>query len=100
MAPTRLAEAPARAECETQLPRNEPRARAEGGSCAALAGPTAADLLPQRGAHGEAMTLPFTGKKRIRRSFGKIPEAGAMPNLIEVQKSSYDQFLQNDQRSY
>ncbi|MEZ6024214.1 MAG: DNA-directed RNA polymerase subunit beta, partial [Hyphomonadaceae bacterium] len=46
------------------------------------------------------MTLSFTGKKRIRKSFGKIPEAGRMPNLIEVQKSSYDQFLQKDGRSY
>jgi len=42
------------------------------------------------------MALSFTGKKRIRKSFGKIPEAGAMPNLIEVQRSSYDQFLQKD----
>jgi DNA-directed RNA polymerase subunit beta len=42
------------------------------------------------------MALTFTGKKRIRKSFGKIPEAGAMPNLIEVQKSSYEQFLQKD----
>ena len=46
------------------------------------------------------MTLSYTGKKRIRKSFGKIPEAGRMPNLIEVQKSSYDQFLQKDERSY
>ncbi|HET9231071.1 MAG TPA: DNA-directed RNA polymerase subunit beta, partial [Vitreimonas sp.] len=46
------------------------------------------------------MALSFTGKKRIRKSYGKIPEAGRMPNLIEVQKSSYDQFLQKDQRSY
>src|SRR5689334_20327454 len=46
------------------------------------------------------MALSYTGKKRIRKSFGKIPEAGQMPNLIEVQKSSYDQFLQKDQRSY
>ena len=60
----------------------------------------AAGSLLQRGAHGETMALSFTGKKKIRRSFGKIPEAGAMPNLIEVQKSSYDQFLQKDQRSY
>jgi len=45
------------------------------------------------------MALSFTGKKRIRKSFGKIPEAGAMPNLIEVQKSSYDQFLQKDARA-
>jgi DNA-directed RNA polymerase subunit beta len=46
------------------------------------------------------MALSYTGKKRIRKSYGKIPEAGSMPNLIEVQKSSYDQFLQKDQRSY
>jgi DNA-directed RNA polymerase subunit beta len=42
------------------------------------------------------MALSYTGKKRIRKSFGKIPEAGQMPNLIEVQKSSYEQFLQKD----
>ena len=42
------------------------------------------------------MSLSFTGRKRVRRSFGRIPEVAAMPNLIEVQKSSYDQFLQID----
>jgi len=42
------------------------------------------------------MSLSFTGKKRIRKSFGKIPETVAMPNLIEVQKHSYDHFLQKD----
>ncbi|MCR9074196.1 MAG: DNA-directed RNA polymerase subunit beta [Alphaproteobacteria bacterium] len=36
----------------------------------------------------------FTGRKRVRRSFGRIPEVAPMPNLIEVQKSSYDAFLQ------
>ncbi len=40
------------------------------------------------------MTISFTGKKRIRRSFGRVPEVAPMPNLIEVQKSSYDHFLQ------
>src|SRR5271156_6048510 len=40
------------------------------------------------------MTKSFTGRKRIRRSFGRIPEVAPMPNLIEVQKSSYDHFLQ------
>jgi DNA-directed RNA polymerase subunit beta len=40
------------------------------------------------------MTLSFTQKKRIRKSFGRIPEAIRMPNLIEVQRSSYEQFLQ------
>jgi len=40
------------------------------------------------------MTNPFTGRKRIRKTFGRIPEITRMPNLIEVQKSSYDYFLQ------
>ncbi len=40
------------------------------------------------------MSLTFTGKKRIRKSFGRIPEVIRMPNLIEVQKSSYEHFLQ------
>jgi len=43
------------------------------------------------------MQLSFTGRKRIRKSFGRIAEVAALPNLIEVQKSSYDQFLQVDQ---
>ncbi len=38
----------------------------------------------------------FTGKKRVRRSFGKIREVAMMPNLIEVQRDSYEQFLQTD----
>ena len=45
------------------------------------------------------MGLSFTGKKRIRKSFGRIPETVAMPNLIEVQKSSYEQFLMKDVRA-
>ena len=44
------------------------------------------------------MAQSFTGKKRIRKSFGRIPEAVQMPNLIEVQRSSYEQFLQRDGR--
>ena len=42
------------------------------------------------------MARSFTGRKRIRKNFGKIPEVARMPNLIEVQKTSYDQFLQMD----
>jgi len=38
----------------------------------------------------------FTGRKRIRRSFGKIREVAEMPNLIEVQRQSYELFLQAD----
>jgi DNA-directed RNA polymerase subunit beta len=45
------------------------------------------------------MAQSFTGKKRIRKSFGRIPEAVQMPNLIEVQRSSYEQFLQREARS-
>jgi DNA-directed RNA polymerase subunit beta len=44
------------------------------------------------------MAQTFTGKKRIRMSFGRIPEAVQMPNLIEVQRSSYEQFLQREVR--
>jgi len=40
------------------------------------------------------MTLSFTGRKRLRKYFGKMVEVAQMPNLIEVQKTSYDQFLQ------
>ena len=40
------------------------------------------------------MAKSYTGRKRIRRSFGRIPSVAPMPNLIEVQKSSYDHFLQ------
>ncbi|SOH94639.1 DNA-directed RNA polymerase subunit beta [Monaibacterium marinum] len=39
------------------------------------------------------MVQTFSGHKRIRRFFGKIREVAKMPNLIEVQKSSYDLFL-------
>ena len=40
------------------------------------------------------MALSFTGRKRLRKYFGKMAEIAEMPNLIEVQKTSYDQFLQ------
>jgi DNA-directed RNA polymerase subunit beta len=33
------------------------------------------------------------GRKRIRKQFGSLGEVAVMPNLIEVQKSSYDDFL-------
>src|SRR5512132_1673920 len=41
----------------------------------------------------EHMAQTFTGRKRVRKFFGKIQEVAEMPNLIEVQKASYDQFL-------
>jgi DNA-directed RNA polymerase subunit beta len=39
------------------------------------------------------MAQSYLGQKRLRRSYGKIREVLKMPNLIEVQKSSYDLFL-------
>ncbi|MES2729135.1 MAG: DNA-directed RNA polymerase subunit beta [Pseudomonadota bacterium] len=45
------------------------------------------------------MTESFTGRKRIRRSFGKINEVVAMPNLIAVQSQSYELFLQSSIRA-
>ncbi|MCH2166353.1 MAG: DNA-directed RNA polymerase subunit beta [Oceanicola sp.] len=41
------------------------------------------------------MAESFLGQKRIRKYYGKIREALEMPNLIEVQKSSYDLFLRS-----
>ena len=35
-------------------------------------------------------------KKRIRKIFGNIHEVVQMPNLIEVQRESYEQFLRSD----
>ncbi len=40
------------------------------------------------------MAHTFNGRKRVRKYYGSIREVAAMPNLIEVQKASYDQFLQ------
>ncbi len=39
------------------------------------------------------MASSFLGQKRLRKYYGKIREVLEMPNLIEVQKSSYDLFL-------
>ncbi|MBV9220790.1 MAG: DNA-directed RNA polymerase subunit beta, partial [Methylobacteriaceae bacterium] len=39
------------------------------------------------------MAQTFIGRKRVRKFFGHIREVAEMPNLIEVQKASYDQFL-------
>ncbi len=39
------------------------------------------------------MRLSFTEKKRIRKNYGKLREILSIPNLIEVQKKSYNQFL-------
>ncbi|WP_281302192.1 MULTISPECIES: DNA-directed RNA polymerase subunit beta [unclassified Iodidimonas] len=39
------------------------------------------------------MATSFTGRKRVRKTFGRIPEVTEMPNLIAVQRASYDQFF-------
>src|SRR3546814_14400653 len=58
-----------------------------------LSGSFAAPRGPPDERLGTDMTLSFTGRKRVRKSFGRIPSVSSMPNLIEVQKSSYDSFL-------
>ena len=42
------------------------------------------------------MTSSLAGRKRVRKNFGRLTSVADMPNLIEVQKSSYQQFLQRD----
>ena len=37
-----------------------------------------------------------TKQRRIRKIFGNIHEISEMPNLIEVQRESYEQFLRSD----
>jgi DNA-directed RNA polymerase subunit beta len=41
------------------------------------------------------MAQTFLGQKRLRKYYGKIREVLEMPNLIEVQKSSYELFLKS-----
>lgn len=43
------------------------------------------------------MATTFNGRRKVRKSFGSIREVTQMPNLIEVQKASYDQFLMVDE---
>ncbi len=45
------------------------------------------------------MEKSFTGRKRVRKYFGRLAAAVEMPNLIEVQKTSYEQFLQRETES-
>ena len=44
------------------------------------------------------MQLSFTEKKNIRKNFGRLKETLSIPNLIEVQKKSYKQFLLNSDK--
>jgi len=41
------------------------------------------------------MELSFTEKKSIRKNFGKLKETLSIPNLIDIQKKSYKQFLES-----
>ena len=45
------------------------------------------------------MQLSFTEKKSIRKNFGKLKEILSIPNLIEVQKNSYAEFLSSNKTS-
>ncbi|WP_298812013.1 DNA-directed RNA polymerase subunit beta [uncultured Sphingomonas sp.] len=45
---------------------------------------------------GRRDTTGGTRKRRIRKVFGNIHEVVQMPNLIEVQRESYEQFLRSD----
>ena len=42
------------------------------------------------------MENSFTARKRVRKYFGRLASAVKMPNLIEVQKTSHEQFLQRE----
>jgi DNA-directed RNA polymerase subunit beta len=42
------------------------------------------------------MKRSFTLKHNVRKSFGKIPELLEMPNLLEIQRNSYELFLQKN----
>jgi len=42
------------------------------------------------------MTTSLQTNFRVRKSFAKIPKVIEIPNLINIQKSSYDKFLQAD----
>jgi DNA-directed RNA polymerase subunit beta len=44
----------------------------------------------------KAPAVAGSKKKRIRKIFGDIHEVVQMPNLIEVQRESYEQFLRSD----
>ena len=52
-----------------------------------------AEIMKYVGVHDVHM-----GKNRIRKSFARIEEVVDMPDLIEVQKNSYERFLKEDLR--
>ncbi len=40
------------------------------------------------------MTDTYTGKKRVRKNFGRIDAVSEMPSLIEIQTGSYENFIE------
>jgi DNA-directed RNA polymerase subunit beta len=52
--------------------------------------------MPSYGDGGETMYRTKKFGKRERRSYAKIPEIMELPDLIEIQKKSYEEFLQKD----
>ena len=40
------------------------------------------------------MQISFTEKKNVRKNFGKLRESLSIPNLIEVQKNSYNELTE------
>ena len=52
-----------------------------------------AEIMNYVGVHDVRM-----GKYRVRKSFASIEEVVEMPDLIEVQKNSYERFLKEDLR--
>ncbi|MDR2724439.1 MAG: DNA-directed RNA polymerase subunit beta [Holosporaceae bacterium] len=43
------------------------------------------------------MVRAFTERKRFRKNFGRIREVAKLPNLIELQRSSYNNFLYSEE---
>tara|TARA_Y100000780_G_C13695563_1_gene421573 strand:+ start:13833 stop:17975 length:4143 start_codon:yes stop_codon:yes gene_type:complete len=41
------------------------------------------------------MAYSFTERKRVRKSFGRIENVVELPNLLEIQKESYEHFLKS-----
>ena len=62
-------------------------------------------MVTVRDAHEEAEIMKYVGvhdvhmgKGRVRKSFASIDEVVDMPDLIEIQKNSYERFLKEDLR--
>src|SRR3954465_9357420 len=51
--------------------------------------------MATKAAPAPALDTRLPAKKRIRKIFGNIHEVSEMPNLIEVQRESYEQFLRS-----